>query len=145
MSETEKLVRVDHQPIVRVLPCAGCGYPFDHELLGKYGCPNCEGELTEKATKRKIKLFSPYCHKGQSAGKPAKQGKTRSIRKPICYNDAAMKKKPQSRVREIYKDDDGWWANLAIGWTVDGCSGVREDTKRQLMERIKDAVQAPER
>ena len=55
------------------------------------------------------------------------------------------KNKPQSRVREIYKDDDGWWANLAIGWTVDGCSGVRADTKRELMERIKDAVQAPER
>jgi predicted Zn-ribbon and HTH transcriptional regulator len=42
------------QAIVRVLPCAGCGYPFDHELLGKYGCPNCEGEITEKATKQKI-------------------------------------------------------------------------------------------
>jgi hypothetical protein len=56
-----------------------------------------------------------------------------------------MKTKSQRRVVEIYKDDDGWWANLAPGWTVDGCSGVREDTKRQLLERIKDAVQAPER
>lgn len=25
-------------------PCGGCGYVFDHELLGRYGCPNCEGE-----------------------------------------------------------------------------------------------------
>ena len=25
-------------------PCQFCGYEFDHELLGKYGCPNCEGE-----------------------------------------------------------------------------------------------------
>lgn len=24
-------------------PCQFCGYEFDHELLGKYGCPNCEG------------------------------------------------------------------------------------------------------
>jgi hypothetical protein len=24
-------------------PCRFCGYPFDQELLGKYGCPNCEG------------------------------------------------------------------------------------------------------
>lgn len=24
--------------------CAVCGYEFDHELLGKYGCPNCIGE-----------------------------------------------------------------------------------------------------
>lgn len=23
--------------------CKFCGYEFDHELLGKYGCPNCEG------------------------------------------------------------------------------------------------------
>ena len=26
-----------------VRACAFCGYEFDHELLGKYGCPNCEG------------------------------------------------------------------------------------------------------
>lgn len=25
-------------------PCEFCGYLFDQELLGKYGCPNCEGE-----------------------------------------------------------------------------------------------------
>ena len=25
-------------------PCQFCGYEFDHSLLGKYGCPNCEGE-----------------------------------------------------------------------------------------------------
>ena len=25
-------------------PCYGCGYVFDHERLGLYGCPNCEGE-----------------------------------------------------------------------------------------------------
>ena len=25
-------------------PCQFCGYDFDHRLLGKYGCPNCEGE-----------------------------------------------------------------------------------------------------
>lgn len=24
--------------------CGFCGYPFDHEALGKYGCPNCNGE-----------------------------------------------------------------------------------------------------
>jgi DNA (cytosine-5)-methyltransferase 1 len=23
--------------------CFACGYGFDHDLLGKYGCPNCEG------------------------------------------------------------------------------------------------------
>ena len=27
-----------------IRPCVFCGYEFDHELLGRYGCPNCEGE-----------------------------------------------------------------------------------------------------
>ena len=25
-------------------PCYGCGYVFDHDKLGIYGCPNCEGD-----------------------------------------------------------------------------------------------------
>ncbi len=25
-------------------PCEFCKHYFDHELLGKYGCPNCEGK-----------------------------------------------------------------------------------------------------
>ncbi len=25
-------------------PCEFCGYVFDHDKLGRYGCPNCEGE-----------------------------------------------------------------------------------------------------
>jgi len=29
-------------------PCSFCGYKFDHELLGRYGCPNCEGEGLQK-------------------------------------------------------------------------------------------------
>jgi len=28
-------------------PCAGCGYPFDRGALGKYGCPNCQGDDVE--------------------------------------------------------------------------------------------------
>ena len=27
-----------------VFPCFACGHPFDHVLLGRYGCPNCHGE-----------------------------------------------------------------------------------------------------
>ena len=45
-----------------------------------------------KATKQKIQKNSPYCQKGQSAGKPAKQGKTTTNGKAVCYNSAAMKK-----------------------------------------------------
>jgi DNA (cytosine-5)-methyltransferase 1 len=29
------------------LACSFCGFVFDHESLGKYGCPNCEGEGVE--------------------------------------------------------------------------------------------------
>lgn len=25
-------------------PCEFCGYEFDQELLGTFGCPNCYGE-----------------------------------------------------------------------------------------------------
>jgi len=28
-------------------PCEFCGYPFEHDLLGKYGCANCHGEGLE--------------------------------------------------------------------------------------------------
>jgi predicted Zn-ribbon and HTH transcriptional regulator len=24
-------------------PCEFCGYAFDQDKLGRYGCPNCEG------------------------------------------------------------------------------------------------------
>ena len=27
-----------------VYPCRFCGYRFNHELLGPYGCPNCLGD-----------------------------------------------------------------------------------------------------
>lgn len=29
-------------------PCPFCGYPFDQDLLGRYGCPNCEGAPAPK-------------------------------------------------------------------------------------------------
>lgn len=33
-----------------VLPCEFCGYRFNREWLGRYGCPNCNGEgLKERA------------------------------------------------------------------------------------------------
>lgn len=36
--------RVDPAGESACQPCQNCGYEFDHELLGKYGCPNCEEE-----------------------------------------------------------------------------------------------------
>jgi hypothetical protein len=29
---------------IESVACAACGYVFNHSALGKYGCPNCEGE-----------------------------------------------------------------------------------------------------
>lgn len=28
-------------------PCGFCGYAFDESTLGRYGCPNCEGEVID--------------------------------------------------------------------------------------------------
>jgi len=100
-------VGVDVPRLVRVLPCAFCGYEFDHDSLGKYGCPNCEseglGEITENGTKQKIQKNSAYCHKGQSAENHSKQAKMPTIRKAVCYNGAAMKTKHGYKVE--YKNE----------------------------------------
>jgi len=29
---------------IQLTPCTYCGYPFDQDQLGRYGCPNCIGE-----------------------------------------------------------------------------------------------------
>lgn len=34
----------DHSAESENRGCAGCCYVFDHDRLGRYGCPNCEGE-----------------------------------------------------------------------------------------------------
>lgn len=31
-------------------PCRNCGHRFDHDLLGKHGCPNCEGQTPSLQT-----------------------------------------------------------------------------------------------
>lgn len=34
-------------------PCEFCSFTFDQERLGRYGCPNCNGEgLEERAQKK---------------------------------------------------------------------------------------------
>jgi hypothetical protein len=46
--EIERLSKVSKvKPHARETPCHKCEYVFDHELLGKYGCPNCLGEGLE--------------------------------------------------------------------------------------------------
>jgi len=32
-----------YQAVPELKKCVVCSYRFDHELLGKYGCPNCHG------------------------------------------------------------------------------------------------------
>ena len=54
-------------------PCAFCGYGFDHELLGKYGCPNCEGEGLANASR-------PGCEECDVAPEPSDPEQ----REPMC-------------------------------------------------------------
>lgn len=49
---------------------------------------------------------------------------------------------PKSIIKEIWRDNDGWWAILIPGWTVDNCSGVREDTKQKLYKRIREGAKS---
>lgn len=46
----------------------------------------------------------------------------------------------RDRVESFYRDNDGWWVILSPGWVVDGCVGVREDTKAKLWNRVREAV-----
>lgn len=40
---------------VDMRPCAFCGYVFDHDKLGRYGCPNCLGEgLAADTSSRRV-------------------------------------------------------------------------------------------
>jgi hypothetical protein len=39
--------------MARPLPCMFCGFVFDHDDLGKYGCPNCEGLPLRPGTPRR--------------------------------------------------------------------------------------------
>ena len=51
-------------------PCNGCGYEFYHELLGRYGCPNCEGENIPDCDCDCVQGLEPEPQPG-SHGRPA--------------------------------------------------------------------------
>lgn len=44
--EVRGLARAGEQPVDESdgLPCFACGYQFDHDALGRYGCPDCHGD-----------------------------------------------------------------------------------------------------
>lgn len=47
----------------------------------------------------------------------------------------------KNRIKKVYYEpENGWFVHLAPGWTIDGYALWREDTKRALMARIRDAV-----
>lgn len=48
-------------------------------------------------------------------------------------------KKIKPAIKEIFKDDDGWWLVLKNGWSIDDSITCREDTRKKLMARLKDA------
>lgn len=40
--------------LVQLLPCEFCGYMFDHDGLGRFGCPNCHGEGLDDAEQMRL-------------------------------------------------------------------------------------------
>lgn len=52
-------------------PCRFCGYEFDHDSLGKYGCPNCHAEGLSEPPPNSLpttKTHPPSTTEGQSEG-----------------------------------------------------------------------------
>ena len=44
--------------------------------------------------------------------------------------------------REIwYEGEDGWWAILKPNMRIDGCVGVHAERKKELMDRLNDAIE----
>lgn len=46
-------------------PCALCGHPFDHNYLGAFGCPNCEGEGLPGVSGRRTESQSTPVNEGK--------------------------------------------------------------------------------
>ena len=46
---TSPLMVIPVHCLVQLLPCAFCGYEFDHDGPGRFGCPNCHGEGLDDA------------------------------------------------------------------------------------------------
>jgi len=42
--QLERMARMEAEMAKREKPCKKCGYPFDYDRAGRYGCPNCHGE-----------------------------------------------------------------------------------------------------
>ncbi len=48
-----------------------------------------------------------------------------------------------AKIKEIYRDDDGWWLAYNPGWQSSndpGCHGEHEDTKREVLALAKNAL-----
>lgn len=41
--------------------------------------------------------------------------------------------------KEIWREEDGWWAILNDNLEIDGCCGIREDSLRKLKKRLSEA------
>lgn len=102
-----------------VEPCGFCGYEFDHELLGKYGCPNCEGDVPNP--KRNGRKGSGK--KRESEGSTGLRGGTRGdkikeISNPIGErlrerrqsDDLTAPSRDDHAGREEADGDGAWWA-----------------------------------
>ncbi len=48
------------------------------------------------------------------------------------------------RVSRAYRDGDGYWAELAPGWTFEDCISIRSDTVADLCWQLNGAQRATE-
>jgi hypothetical protein len=40
-------------------------------------------------------------------------------------------------VEELYKDSDGWWANLVDGYVCSGCVAIHETSLSRIWESLR--------
>ena len=60
-------------------PCYGCGYVFDHERLGIYGCPNCEGEDVPDSDSDSVQGMEPESQQSGNRRQTGLHDRARSI------------------------------------------------------------------
>lgn len=70
-------------------PCQFCGYVFDHERLGKYGCPNCCGEGLEGRVAHTLTTHYDASEDGTGRGLPL-------VADPIAF-DTTQITSPENR------------------------------------------------
>ena len=96
-------------------PCQYCGYEFDHDLLGRYGCPNCEGEGLEDVADTPVERVEGIGASGQQKSQ-THEGQGLSL----CGSES---------------DQRVWLSEPSVGRVANGIPG-RVDRLKQLGNSI---------